>query len=297
MSFTTSQPQRLFWYDGQLVESNSLTLPIDHPALLYGASVFTTIRVYANDLHHPKTFWQAHIQRLKFSLDRFNWDFSHWQRLELGAAALLPFFPVLRLTIFPDGSELIQGSNLPADLSHSQQSGVVAQVMPPPPDTSGGTLTEKLTEISTEIFYDRSLANHKTGNYLAPWLALQFARRHGAKEAILTDPAGNWLETATGNLWGYDGHTWFTPSLSSPNGNLILPGITRAYLLAGLQRDGYSVQEAVWNLDLVKQLTMIAYSNSVVGIIPFRQIYLDKSQLTFAVTDADLSQLRSYFNE
>ena len=45
---------------------------------------------------------------------------------------------------------------------------------------------------------------HKTGNYLACWLAKNAgAKKVGAQEAILTSDQGEWLETSTGNLWGW----------------------------------------------------------------------------------------------
>jgi 4-amino-4-deoxychorismate lyase len=267
--------KHLFWYDGQLLNSPSLTLAIDDPALIYGASIFTTMRVYHSDLSHSRTFWQQHIQRLRVSLDAFDWEFSDWQRLEQGVIALLPFSPVLRITIFPNGRELIQGRNLPPDLDHNKKSGVVGRVV--------------------DSFYDRSLGSHKTGNYLGPWLALQSARKHGAKEGILTDSHGSWLETSTGNLWGYDGHSWYTPSLSSTNGTSILSGITRTYILESLQRDGLPTQEVIWNLELVRKFTVIAYSNCVIELIPFRQIHIDETQLEFSVNNPALSQLQNYF--
>jgi branched-subunit amino acid aminotransferase/4-amino-4-deoxychorismate lyase len=41
----------------------------------------------------------------------------------------------------------------------------------------------------------------KPGNYLGSWLAQRSAQVCGAREAILVNSQGHWLETATGNLW------------------------------------------------------------------------------------------------
>ena len=56
----------------------------------------------------------------------------------------------------------------------------------------------------------------------------------GAKEAILVDESGNWLETSTGNLWGWHDGIWYTPHLD----NRILPGIVRSHLLNWLKSQG-----------------------------------------------------------
>ncbi|MEM9102738.1 MAG: right-handed parallel beta-helix repeat-containing protein, partial [Pseudomonadota bacterium] len=134
-------------------------------------------------LEHPLTQWQAHCDRLCNSLNKLDWIAPDWHRLRVGANKLMPQFPVLRMTIFPDGREWITGRHLPVDLQQRQRDGITAWVADP--DLS------------------RSLSTEKTGNYLAPWLARQQAQQQGAQEAILVDPAGNWLETSTGNLWGW----------------------------------------------------------------------------------------------
>ncbi|HCF27363.1 MAG TPA: 4-amino-4-deoxychorismate lyase, partial [Cyanobacteria bacterium UBA11049] len=49
----------------------------------------------------------------------------------------------------------------------------------------------------------------------------------GAGEAILVDANGNWLETSTGNLWGWQNGCWWTPPLEAG----ILPGVVRQQLI------------------------------------------------------------------
>ena len=83
-----------------------------------------------------------------------------------------------------DGREWITGRYLPGDLATRQQQGIVGWLADVP-------------------IYQRCLASHKTGNYLGAWLALQQTQKYGAREAILIDESGNWLETSTGNLWGW----------------------------------------------------------------------------------------------
>jgi 4-amino-4-deoxychorismate lyase len=44
-------------------------------------------------------------------------------------------------------------------------------------------------------------------------LAKANAQKLNTQEAILVDAAGNWLETSTGNLWGWRDGSWWTPAL------------------------------------------------------------------------------------
>jgi 4-amino-4-deoxychorismate lyase len=251
-----------------------LTIDINNPALLYGATVFTTMRVYDRSLEHRLTNWQAHCDRLSNSLQAFAWQLPDWQILRKGAEALLSIFPILRMAIFPDGKEWIIGRYLPEDLAERQQKGIVGYIA------------------QNSQFY-RYLPQQKTGNYLGAWLALKEAQKLGVKEAILLDNNGTWLETSTGNLWGYKDNCWWTPSLESG----ILPGIARAQILKWLQSQNVPVRENKWEPGFVKDLESIAYSNSVVEIIPFADILGLETNCKLNLSHLALKKLRSYFSE
>jgi 4-amino-4-deoxychorismate lyase len=244
-----TQPNPIFRYNGNLIAGKTLELAIDDPGLLYGATVFTTLRVYDGNLDHPKTNWLAHLRRLSSSLQTFDWQMPNWERVRLGAQILTEHYPVLRITIFPDGRESITGRNLPADLTERKKYGIAAWVA-----EGGGR--------------ERSLATHKTGNYLSPWLALQQAQKYGAKEAILVDASGNWLETSTGNLWGWQDGRWWTPPVAAG----ILPGLIREQLIDRLHSQNEKVGEEPWTADFVAGLEALAYSNSVLEVVPIHTI-------------------------
>ncbi len=72
----------MYWYDGELIKEDNIQLNITKPGLIYGATVFTTMRVYDRSLTHPLTNWSAHCDRLKRSLTVFNWQPLDWQRLQ-----------------------------------------------------------------------------------------------------------------------------------------------------------------------------------------------------------------------
>ncbi|MEL6438781.1 MAG: aminotransferase class IV [Cyanobacteria bacterium J06621_8] len=245
----------MFWYKGQQINSPHLQLDINDPGLCFGATVFSTMRVYEKSIAHPMTSWQAHCDRLKTSIQAFAWQEPSWQDLATGAKLLAQHHTVLRLTIFPDGRELIVGRELPANLPQRQQSGIVGWVARYPQ-------------------YQRQLPQYKTGNYLTTYLARSQALSHQAQEAILVDAQGNWLETSTGNLWGWQYGCWYTPPLDSG----ILPGIARSRWFHFWQSKGYKVKEITWTPDFVRGLESIAYSNCVVDFVPFKTV-IDNQQI------------------
>lgn len=242
----------MYWYNGNILDSNHIELEIYNPAFLYGATIFTTMRIYEKSLNHQLTNFQAHLNRLKNTIKKFNYINPNWQDIEKGCEQLLDYFLVLRITIFPDGKELIIGRNLPENLTEKQDKGITAWV--------------------ANKFYQRDLNGYKTGNYLTAWLALREAQKLDAQEAILTNKNKNWIETSTGNLWGYKEGIWFTPSLK----NGILPGIRRKMII---QKSQLSIKKNNhWNLTFIRSLEAIGYSNSVIEFIPFKKIILEKNQ-------------------
>ncbi|MGB3241079.1 MAG: aminotransferase class IV [Geitlerinemataceae cyanobacterium] len=239
---------RLFWYNGNLICGSTLTLEITDPGWLYGATVFTTLRVYGNASYHPLTHWIDHHNRLQTSIAAFGWQDPDWQRLHQGAVTLIPHYPILRITLFPDGRELITGRFLPPDLEQRQQQGITAGIADAPQ-------------------FQRWLPTHKTGNYLGAWLALQAARTQRAGEAILVDECGNWLETSTGNLWGWREGCWWTPPEKG-----ILPGIGRSHAIECLRTQNQTVIEQPWTKEFAQTLETLAYTNSVVELVPIHTV-------------------------
>ncbi|MGF1539855.1 MAG: aminotransferase class IV [Pleurocapsa sp.] len=262
----------MYWYDGELIEGEKIQLNISEPGLIYGANVFTTMRVYYCCLTHPLTNWEAHCDRLQQSLKNFNWQLPNWERLQQGAELLIADFPVLRMVIFPNGKEWIIGRNLSEDLARQQQQGITAW-------------------LAENRLYRRDLAAHKTGNYLGAYLAKQRALQLEAVEAILIDDLGNWLETSTGNLWGWQNDCWYTPALDSN----ILPGIGRAQLLAWLKQNNLPVCENIWTPEFVRDLQAIAYSNCVVEIVPINCIITSGDRLSYSESKNKSQFLARYF--
>lgn len=247
-------------------------MDINDPGLLYGATVFTTLRVYENSLDSSLTNWQAHCDRLNSSIQAFAWPQPDWNRINKGAQVLCESFPVLRIALFPDGREWIIGRNLPPALAEKQQHGVKCAL--------------------AQSEFSRNLPSHKTGNYLSAWLAKASVQTLAAEDGILVDLAGNWLETTTGNLWGWrDGCWWIPPEYVG-----ILPGIMRSQILNWLQSQQIRVREEPWTPQLVTQFEAIAYTNSVVEMIPIHTVEQASGSLQYNPYHANFDEIRRLFS-
>lgn len=260
----------MFYYNGQFYENDTISFNINDSAWLYGANIFTTMRVYNQSLNHPLTNWQKHCDRILNSIVKLEWREPNWQRIEIEVKQLLKEFTIIRITIFPDGRELITGRKLAIDLEQKQQRGVKGIVCLNP-------------------LINRSIPHHKTGNYLASWVALQQAQKQDYQEAILINSQQHWLETTTGNLWGYKEGIWFTPDLAEG----ILPGIARQTII---EKANFPIKINQWNQEFIKDLEAVCYSNSVVEIIPFSSINIDKLITNYTVNNSIYLSIKSIFS-
>lgn len=259
----------MFWHDGKPLQTEATApLSITDIGVTFGASVFTTLRIYEQNLDHPLTQWKAHCDRIAHSLRAFSWTQPNWPAIRQGCKYLQAEYPILRITIFPDGREWITGRSLPGDLTQNQTDGITAWCAP--------------------ASYARSLPTHKTGNYLACYLARSEAQKQQAQEAILTDPQGGWLETATGNLWGWDGAQWWTP-----NDERCLPGLMSYTLRQILLTAGQCAILRSWDNQQPKKFEAIAYSNCVVGLIPIHTVIYGNSRLEYDPHHPRLKALQS----
>jgi branched-chain amino acid aminotransferase len=233
-----------YWWAGQLHVGNTLELNLDDPGFLYGATVFTTLRIYQQNPQHPLTALKEHLHRLETQVDTLGWAAPSWEQVHLAVRTLAPHYPVLRITLFPDGRELITGRALPPDLAQKQQAGVVLLAV------EGG----------------RSWPRLKTGNYLVSFQTWRQAEAHGAQEAILMQE-GTWLETSRGNLWAWDGSQFLTPREEG-----CLAGIFRQQLLSKLVCLEIPHAAVSFTPERQRSFQAVGYSNSVVELLPVREI-------------------------
>jgi branched-subunit amino acid aminotransferase/4-amino-4-deoxychorismate lyase len=242
-------PTHQYWWTGRLHSGNTLTLSLDDPGFLYGATVFTTLRIYHQNPQHPATALEAHLKRLHIQVDALGWEAPAWEQVNLAVQTLAPSYPVLRITLFPDGRELVTGRALPPDLAQKQREGVVLLAV------EGG----------------RSWPDLKTGNYLVSFQAFRKAEARGAQEALLMQE-GIWLETSRGNLWAWDGSQYLTPPEEG-----CLAGIFRQQLLSRLIHLAIPHAVVPFTSELQHTFQAVGYGNSVVELLPVRGIMGTKS--------------------
>lgn len=104
----------------------------------------------------------------------------------------------------------------------------------------------------------------KSGNYLNNIMALQEAKKAGAREAIMCDATGRVAEGASSNVFMVQQGVVLTPPLEVG----LLAGITRSRVMALARADGIEVRtEEIWP-DQLRQAEEVFITSSVRGIMP-----------------------------
>ena len=85
---------------------------------------------------------------------------------------------------------------------------------------------------------------------------------------LITDTGGEVLETDRANVFMVSGGVLHTPAADGR----ILPGITRAAILAAARRDGISCTAGPVSMDLLPAASELFVSNAVHGVLPVRSV-------------------------
>ncbi len=118
--------------------------------------------------------------------------------------------------------------------------------------------------LKTVVQGDRTgrLTPHKTLNYLENILARRAAQSEHGDEALFVTPQGRVLEGAVSTVFCVKDNVATTPPLSDG----VLPGVTRARVLAALGRD--NSREAHLTVDDLRAADEIFITNALMGVMP-----------------------------
>lgn len=227
---------RVVMIDGAIVASEAAKVSVYDRGFLYGDAVFEVLRTYAGE---------------PFALD------EHLQRLKRSAERVALTLPVDEKTIRREVERAVaEGGNdesyvrivvtrgsgplsLDPDTARDPLRVVLVEAVNPPGRDAYATGIAAVTIHTRRTVDETSAVGAKVTNYLANLLAIRQANARGAQEALVLDALGNVVEGASSNVFVVQAGRARTP----PESAGILPGITRAHVLAAAARLGIAVEE------------------------------------------------------
>ena len=240
------------WVNGARVEGDRFLLPLDAPALLYGAGLFETMRLESGRLLR----WTHHSRRLHESARRLSLKSIGPEALRREVATLLAASGVargrVRLGLYQIDREgrTMRTLSVAAVDSFTSQNGVTVGVAP-------------FTPPSVEI------VGMKSANYLPHFHALDNATEHGRFDFLRVNDSGEIIEGYRSNIFLLNPDRGVVTADAESG---LLPGVARAALLRQAARAGMSIEIARIGIGEVTEEWGMVLTNSLRGSIEVHRL-------------------------
>jgi branched-chain amino acid aminotransferase len=253
--------QKLVMIDGELFAPEHAKVSVFDRGFLYGDSVFETIRTYDG---RPFAL-DEHLDRLERSARLVAIDMpvsKSVMRDEVLAAVSAAGNPesYVRVTVTRGSGAL----GLDPGLATQPLRVIIVAPLGQPPAEAYAEGIAAITYRTQRATDDTNAEGAKVGNYLVSVLAMRAAVDAGAAEALIVDGNGRVVEGATSNVFVVSGGRLTTP----PDSAGILPGITRAHLLAVCAAEGIDVNLSALPVERVRAANEIFISSSIREVLP-----------------------------
>jgi branched-subunit amino acid aminotransferase/4-amino-4-deoxychorismate lyase len=264
----TRLPDRTVWLNGRLVRGAEAAVSVFDRGARDGGGLFETLRVYAG---RPFA-WDRHMERMVVSAAELGFPVppppdtlreAVNQLLHAGGFT----DAVVRITV----TRGVPGSRPMRSCAWVEAEPTAARLWPGARTTNpedGGPAGGRAV-LSHTAFTPGLLGRHKTTSRLAWDLAREEARAMGADEALLVSPDSELLEGTVSNVFVVRaGGDIFTPPLAAN----VLPGVTRAVVIALCDELGIFLHEAPVPLEMLRWASEVFVTNSVQEVFPLREV-------------------------
>lgn len=248
--------------DGQPFSPDEARVSVFDRGFLYGDSVFETLRTYggkpfALDEHVARLEQSARLVGIRVPLSGAELSAEIRRAIELGG------FPESYARAMVTRG---QGQRLGLDpaLAHSPLRVIIVSALDALPAEKYERGIFAVTYRTQRVADGTQAAAAKLGNYLIAVLATEAARAASAEEALLVDREDHLLEGATSNVFGVREGRLITPPLALG----ILPGITRAHVIALAQELSLEVEERALLASELFDLDELFISSSIRELVP-----------------------------
>lgn len=236
------------------------TLPLHHPAVLYGESAFETFRV----IDETPLYLEEHLKRLCATVAELGLgDLPYFCDVEEEVRQALDTLPKadhgwrVRMTLVSDRISLmgLDGEEAPI------QRWLMAVPLPDPVELSRPL---RVCFSTYRKIPPSSLSPAmKHGNYLSSLLSLREAQKKGYDDSILLTESGVVTEATASNLY------WVkNEQLLTCVSDLVFPGLTRDRVQVYAREAGLTVTEGSFSVEDLMGADEVFVTSSIRGVVP-----------------------------
>ncbi|WP_438019341.1 aminodeoxychorismate synthase component I [Sorangium sp. So ce315] len=241
------------WQDGAFKPSAAASVPLDCEGLTYGFGFFETLRVQEG----RPILLQAHLQRFELA----------WREFFQSAPPDVTWADVIAQLIRRNGlSSAIAAVKLVAAAGRPGGARPSPVLFASARPYSPRAVLSSRPGLSLGVYphcRHTHLASHKTLNYMYYKLAGDWARRHGADEALIINADRSVSETNTASVCCVFGDT-----ACFPTSEHALPGTMAAEVRRLLPRWGFAVEDRRLTVEDLMAADHVFLMNSLMGAVP-----------------------------
>ena len=250
------------WLNGELVDAGGAHIAPNDRGFLLGDGLFETLLVLEGrpvliDAHIARLATAAEILRIPLPLSPAALKAAC---ADLLAANALDTAPRASLRVTLTRGPGPRGIAVPPEVSPTLL--ITSAPGAEPPESVRAVISTIRRNTSSPA------AQLKALPYLDNVFAKEEAKLAGADEAILLDTQGHLACASVGNVFFWEGKTLVTPATDGP----ILPGITRASVLALARKLDIETEEGLIAPDRLLRAEGIFLTNSLTGLLPVKKM-------------------------
>ena len=259
-------PEELTFVDGEILAAHDALIPVSDRAVLYGDSVFETLRTYAGrpfrlHRHLERLFEGCRLMRLEPPMPADEIEVAVAELLEAnGLDSAIDAYVRITITGGPTAG--------PKGLRRPGQSGIFIIAHPyesPGPEAYERGLAVAISGIKRNT--SSPLCGIKSGCGMDGMFARQEALDRGFDDAVMLTTAGNVAEGPAWNVFMVRDSELVTPNM----GCGFLPGITREAVIEVALEQGIPVTEITEGADALMSCEEAFATASTIEVMPIRQ--------------------------
>ncbi|TVX85175.1 aminotransferase class IV [Paenibacillus agilis] len=273
-------------WNGELKSTDEAMISVADHGFLYGMTLFETIRTYGG-----KPFlWERHLERLCSACDEVGILLQLDEKKlrqhirEVMEANQLPE-AYIRLTI----SAGEHGEGLPIGDYTNPQVIVFARPLPQLPESlyeTGKPLQLLSTRRSSPETAIRVKSGHYMNNIIAKRELSKYPSAQQGAEGLMLNTACNIAEGIVSNVFWIKAGQLYTPAIETG----ILPGITRAAVLALVEQQGVRYEEGAYTWSHLLEADEVFLTTSIQELVPVT-LLCDTEQQRYVVGDGRIGRL------
>jgi branched-chain amino acid aminotransferase len=259
-------PEELTFLNGEIVAASEALIPVSDRAVLYGDSVFETLRSYSGrpfrlHKHLERLFEGCRLMRLEPPMPAAEIEVAVAELLEAnGLDAKIDAYVRITITGGPTAG--------PKGLRRPGEAGIFIIAHPyeaPPPQDHERGISVTISGIKRNA--SSPLSGIKSGNGMDGMFARQEAYDRGFDDAVMLTSAGNVAEGPSWNVFMVKDSELLTPNM----GCGFLPGITREAIIEVSLEQGLPVKEIMEGTDALTSCEEAFATASTIEVMPISQ--------------------------